>query len=362
MSVNEEKKRILIVEDDQTIRENLKEFIQMLDHDVLATVNGKEASEVFENYNPHLILCDIMMPEMNGFDFLQYINLMHPLHTSVFVFLTAKNNPEDLRTGMNLGADDYITKPFDLAELQIVIYTKLIKQESTFKAIENAKNNTAELPILGSFDFFNNNLNNIAAGAHFLKFNLPEKKDLITQTVIQVIEQSGLKLQRSISNYQFYNNWIKEKTKIQPANFTEIDIRKVFKNLTLMYLRQEDLVINIAFLSFKHNTLLLKKLIEELSDNAFKFSIPGTSVIWSFNQVNQFLILDLKYVSSGFTEQDYENAIPFYKINTSETSIHGLGLGLYLIKEIIQHLNAELSLKVDKNIINYTIQLKEISL
>ena len=361
MSVNAEQKRILIVEDDQTIRENLKEFIQMLDHDVLATVNGKEASEVFESYNPHLILCDIMMPEMNGFDFLQYINLMHPLHTSLFIFLTAKNNPEDLRTGMNLGADDYITKPFDLAELQIVIYTKLMKQESTFNAIENAKKNTADLPILGSYDFFNNNLNNIAAGAHFLKFNHPEKEDLIFQTVIKVIEQSGLKLQRSISNYQFYNSWLKEKIKIQPSNFTEIDIRKVFKKLTQIYLRQEDLVIKIGFYSFKHDTNLLKKLIEELSDNAFKFSIPGTSVIWSFNQVNQFLILDLKYVSDGFTEKDYENVKPFFNSISSETSNQGLGLGIFLIKEIIQHLNAELSLKVEKNIINYSIRLKEIS-
>lgn len=361
MSINIEQKRILIVEDDQTIRENLKEVIQMLDHDVLATVNGKEASEVFESYNPHLIICDIMMPEMDGFDFLQYINLMYPLHTSLLVFLTAKNSPEDLRTGMNLGADDYITKPFKLEWLNEVIYNKLKKQERIFKAIQNAKKNTAELPAFECYDDFSNKLNNISAGAHFLKFNLREKGDLNIQTVIQVIEQSGLKLQRSINNYLFYNNWLKEKTKIQGENLAEIDIRKAIRKLTLMYLREEDLVINIALLSFNHNPFLLYKLIEELSDNAIKFSKPGTAVVWSIKQVNKFLILDLKYASSGFTEIDYANATPFFKIKSSETSSHGLGLGLFLIKEIIQHLNAEINLKVDKNIINYTARLKEIS-
>ncbi len=361
MSVSIEQKRILIVEDDQTIRENLKEVIQMLDHDVLATVNGKEASEVFEKYNPHLILCDIMMPEMNGFDFLQYINLMHPLHTSLFIFLTAKNNPEDLRTGMNLGADDYITKPFDLAEFQEVIYNKLIKQERIYKAINNAKKISSEPPILASFDTFNNNLNNIAAGAHFLKFNLAAKEDLTIQTVIQVIEQSGLKLQRSINNYLFYNNWLKEKIKIQVEKLTEIDIRKAIRKSNKLYLREEDLVINISLLSFNFDTYLLQKLIEELSDNAFKFSKPGTAVVWTINQVNQFLVLDLKYVSYGFSEKDFENVNPFFSSNSSETSNQGLGLGIFLIKEIIQHLNAELSLKVEKNIINYSIRIKEIS-
>jgi two-component system, sensor histidine kinase and response regulator len=360
MSISTEKKRILIVEDDATIRGNLVEIMEMLGHDVKAKTNGREASEIFETYNPHLILCDIMMPEMNGFDFLQYINLIHPLHTSLFIFLTAKNDPSDLRTGMNLGADDYITKPFNLADLQEIVHNKLKKQERNFKAIELAKSQSIEHPTLTSFDDFNNNLNNISAGVHYLKFNLKDD-DLQVQTILQVIEQSGQKLQRSLDNYLFYQAWIKQKIHLKPDNILEKELKKAIRRLTLMYLREEDLVAEIALDNFSQDPYLLRKIIEELSDNAFKFSKPGTAVVWTIHQVNHFIALDLKYASAGFNELDFEKASAFEKVKQSETASHGLGLGLYLVKEIIQYLGGEIKMNVENNIIHYTIQLKNIN-
>lgn len=361
MEMTLSKKRILIVEDDSTIRGNLAEIIEMLDHEVFTCTNGREASEVFDKINPHLIICDIMMPEMNGFDFLQYINLMHPLHTSIFVFLTAKNDPSDLRLGMNLGADDYITKPFNLSELQEIIHNKLKKQERIFKAIQNAKKDTQEIAALSSYDDFNNNLNNIAAGAHYLKFNLKQKDDLNVQAIIQVIEQSGLKLQRSINNYLFYNDWVKGKITLKTEAVSEKLIRKSIRSLTLMYLREEDLILNVSLGEFEHDAYLIKKIIEELSENAFKYSKPGTAVVWSINQVNSYLVLDLTYASTGFDEKYYHEASAFKKNNIGENPVYGLGLGLILVKEITKLLQADVRLKIDKNIVHYTIELKQLT-
>ncbi|MBT8190895.1 MAG: response regulator [Saprospiraceae bacterium] len=125
-------KKILVIEDNVEVRENICEILELSDYEVVSAVNGKEGVEMAMNEDPDLILCDVMMPELDGFGVLKILNKKPETNGIPFVFLTAKAEKTDFRKGMGLGADDYITKPFDDTELLEAIDMR-IKKSSMIK-------------------------------------------------------------------------------------------------------------------------------------------------------------------------------------------------------------------------------------
>jgi len=120
-------KKILLIEDDKSVRENTAELLQLANYKVVTANNGKIGLAVAKNQLPDLIICDIMMPELNGYGVLQIL-YKDPITKQIpFIFLSAKTEHKDIRKGMNLGADDYITKPFDESELFSAIESRLAK-------------------------------------------------------------------------------------------------------------------------------------------------------------------------------------------------------------------------------------------
>ncbi len=121
------KKTILVIEDQQDVRENIVELLELSNYQVRDTSNGKEGVKAALESQPDLILCDIMMPEMDGYEVL-YVLSKNPATSGIpFIFLTAKAEKADFRKGMNMGADDYITKPFREIELLGAIERRLEK-------------------------------------------------------------------------------------------------------------------------------------------------------------------------------------------------------------------------------------------
>ncbi len=124
------KHKVLIIEDNNDVRENLGELLRLSGYETLLAANGKRGVEIALENSPDLILCDIMMPELDGFAVLRILS-KHPATASVpFIFLSAKTELTDLRKGMTLGADDYITKPFDDVELLDTIELRIKKRAS----------------------------------------------------------------------------------------------------------------------------------------------------------------------------------------------------------------------------------------
>jgi DNA-binding response OmpR family regulator len=119
-------KKILIIEDEDIIRENLLEFLSE-NYQAIEAKDGSQGIELAVKYQPDLILCDVMMPEMTGYEVKETLNKNPATTFTPFIFLTAKTSNEDLRAGMELGADDYITKPFTLRNLTGAIETRLEK-------------------------------------------------------------------------------------------------------------------------------------------------------------------------------------------------------------------------------------------
>jgi DNA-binding response OmpR family regulator len=132
-------KKILLIEDNPDIRENTSEILSLAGYDVSTAENGKIGVDVAQRLKPDLIICDIMMPELDGYGVLHILNKNTETSSIPFIFLTAKTEKTDIRKGMTLGADDYLTKPFDDTDLLNAIETRLRKHQLRSKQYDNSQ-------------------------------------------------------------------------------------------------------------------------------------------------------------------------------------------------------------------------------
>ncbi|MEL6864523.1 MAG: response regulator [Bacteroidota bacterium] len=122
-------KKILVIEDNEEVRENLAEILELSNYEVTTANNGKQGAQMAIDGQPDLIICDIMMPELDGYGVLRVLGRRPDTASIPFIFLSAKSENEDFRKGMALGADDYITKPFNDVDLLDAIEIRLRKRE-----------------------------------------------------------------------------------------------------------------------------------------------------------------------------------------------------------------------------------------
>lgn len=131
-------KKILVIEDNDEVRDNTSEILTLSNYIVFTAENGKSGIEIALKEKPDLIICDIMMPVLDGYAVLHLLSKHEATSAIPFIFLTAKSEKSDFRKGMESGADDYLTKPFDGIELLNAIKTRLQKTEllkKTFSAV-----------------------------------------------------------------------------------------------------------------------------------------------------------------------------------------------------------------------------------
>lgn len=142
-------KKVLLIEDDTILRENTAELLELSDYKVLTAANGKIGVELAKSNLPDIIICDIMMEVMDGYEVLKTLSKGKKTKYIPFIFLSAKTERKDIRKGMDLGADDYITKPFNEDELTSAIESRLAKvailkdrrnEEESFNSTNELKN------------------------------------------------------------------------------------------------------------------------------------------------------------------------------------------------------------------------------
>lgn len=129
-------KKILLIEDNPEVRENTSEILSLANYEVLVAENGKIGVDLAQRHKPDLIICDIMMPELDGYGVLHILSKNEQTGAIPFIFLTAKTEKSDIRKGMNLGADDYLTKPFDDTDLLNAIEARFRKNAMQQKQYE----------------------------------------------------------------------------------------------------------------------------------------------------------------------------------------------------------------------------------
>lgn len=120
-------KTILLIEDDTALRENTAELLELSGYKVFTAPNGKIGIEKAKKENPNIIICDIMMPEIDGYGVLEEVSSNEKTRNIPFIFLSAKTEHKEIRKGMDMGADDYLTKPFEEDELLSAVESRLAK-------------------------------------------------------------------------------------------------------------------------------------------------------------------------------------------------------------------------------------------
>jgi EAL domain-containing protein (putative c-di-GMP-specific phosphodiesterase class I)/ActR/RegA family two-component response regulator len=138
--------KILVIEDELSVRENLLELLNAEDFETVSAPNGKIGLDLAASDVPDLILCDLMMPEIDGYGVLTRLRQDPVTATIPFIFLTAKASKSDFRQGMDLGADDYLTKPFTRTELLSAILSRLEKHSNFKKYLSISGTTTTYLP------------------------------------------------------------------------------------------------------------------------------------------------------------------------------------------------------------------------
>jgi DNA-binding NarL/FixJ family response regulator len=120
-------KTVLLIEDQSEMRRNIATILEMENYTVLAAADGRAGVELARSRKPDIVLCDVMMPEMDGFAVIQNLRADSATASIPFIFLTAKGEKRDMRSGMNLGADDYLTKPVTASDLLSAIEARLAR-------------------------------------------------------------------------------------------------------------------------------------------------------------------------------------------------------------------------------------------
>ncbi|MBO2543232.1 response regulator [Salegentibacter sp. BDJ18] len=143
-------KKILLIEDDVTVRENTAELLELSNYEVVTAPDGKKGVDKAKEEVPDIIVCDIMMPELDGYDVLTRLSEDSETKGIPFIFLSAKTEHKDVRRGMDLGADDYLTKPFEEEDLLSAIESRLAKVE-ILQAQKRNNNNGETVQNLSAF-------------------------------------------------------------------------------------------------------------------------------------------------------------------------------------------------------------------
>lgn len=137
-------KKVLLIEDDLILRENTAELLELSNYNVITGSDGKKGVALAEQELPDIIVCDIMMPELDGYGVLETLSKNNSTRRIPFIFLSAKTERNEVRKGMNLGADDYITKPFEEEELINAIESRLAKVQILNEQKENEESNPVD--------------------------------------------------------------------------------------------------------------------------------------------------------------------------------------------------------------------------
>ncbi len=277
---------VLVIEDEDFLRENIMTMLKFEGFKTLDAPDGQTGVERARASIPDLIICDIMMPGMDGYEVLQALRDDPATATIPIIFLTARASRSHVRLGMSLGADDYVSKPFSHEELIAAVRTRLERQQALEReyrqqieelqlAIVTALPPTLQAPLNQVMD----NADRLITNAGALS---PAEVETSAETMLQASEY----LHRQIENYLLFAQI--EIIRFDPARVVAIYnshlpqahrlITRVAQSEATHYDRAADLALDVAPATIQVSRESMHKIIQELVSNALKYSPPGSPV------------------------------------------------------------------------------------
>ena len=336
--------KILVIEDEESIRENILDLLEAENFEGIGAINGKVGIKLAIEQIPDLILCDMMMPEVDGHGVIKALRSEPLTATIPFIFLTAKADKVDVRTGMELGADDYITKPCTPQELLKAIAIRLEKQKTisrqSQKTLDELRTNISmSLP-----HELRTPLNAILGFSELIlsEYQVLEESDILE--MIGQIQTSGHRLYRLIQNFLLYAELEIAATNPELLKEMRNSEFSCVKSLLSQKARQQakhanrsdDLQLNLQDASVAMDSVRLAKIVEELLDNAFKFSLEGTPVLLSTFVENQTFILSVTDKGRGMTTDQIAQLEAYRQFDRKLYQQAGLGLGLAIVQRLVE--------------------------
>lgn len=330
--------KILLLDDDLIFRSKIHEFLVFEKYDVKSVSNGQEGLDLLDNWIPDLILCDMLMPVMDGFSFHELVKQIKYLAGIPFVFLTEKRGGDLMRQCLLKGADDLLFKPLKSDKLLAILESKLERFKKIKKAYSNIyvgenrylshEVNTPLNGILGIIELLNDFENDFTVNEVFNFRN--------------AIKLSGDRLRRTWHNLFLYQNFITNRLEFPADSSSAILDRftEVNKKLGNVYEKDGE---RIIFKIEKSNIIIGQKSLDfilyELIDNALKFS--GNQIVnvtgECYNASYYSIVITDRGI--GLSPDELQRIGAGQQFNREEREQQGLGLGLFLSKKILKKEN-----------------------
>lgn len=347
------KPTILVVEDDLILLEGVRDILDLAGYRVLTAGNGLEALRLLEGREqPDLIISDIMMPRMSGYDF-YYAVRAHPEWVAIpFIFLTARGEKGDVRQGKQIGVDDYIVKPFEAEDLLVTVAAKL-RRTAELRTVQEQEITSLKRSILTMLNHeFRTPLTYITAYAEMLSedgVNADYGQVSQFREFLQGIRKGSDRLQRLVEDFIFLVELETGEARKTYEGRREIvtDLRKLIEEVVADYaeaaaVRGLNLVMDVPerLLPILADTEYLRNALGRLLDNACKFSWHGTIEVRACEHEEEGVRTVRIAVSDqgiGIGADDLPHIFsPFYQGNRAKTEQQGSGSGLAITKGIVE--------------------------
>ncbi len=346
-------KKILVIDDTSEIRIIIAETLNVFGFTTLAAEDGLTGIRLAQEESPDVIICDVNMPDIDGYATLTAVRQNAATATIPFIFLSGASDKLNMRRGMEMGADDYLTKPFTHKELLAAVNTRLEKQaevqrQSERKLDELRGNITLALP-----HELRTPLNGILGLASLL---IDDYATLPPEEILEsarYIHESALRLHRLIENFLVYSQielMASESKRIELSGaITPVEVENVLPALAgkiaAKYRRETDLTVRIASGRLLIPIENFQKIVEELVDNAFKFSDPGKPVEVIGEIADDTFHLSVKDQGRGLSAEQISKIAPHMQFERKTFEQQGSGLGLFIAKRLTELLGGQITIK-----------------
>lgn len=341
---------VLLIEDEAVLREEVTEWLTFEGYEVVAVADGKAGVACATFHQPDLILCDITMPLLDGYGVLAAVHANQTTAGVPFIFITARTAHEDQRRGMELGADDYIQKPFRRLELLNAVAARLAKRQqqreehehemqllqSALVQLHSQHLLQAKLLTMLSHDF-NGPLTSILLTSTLLQAH-EHKLDAVTRRQhLERITASTHLLQQMLEDVLLVTQIEKGTLILQPQPVVPSQflwrIVQVFKAI-----HGEKYLIELAYGTDEPLTVdprLLRQIAMNLIANAMKYSAGGSTVKIALYHNDENVLFRVEDQGIGIPEADQPTIFDAFQRGSNVTEVTGTGLGLAIVKQAV---------------------------
>ena len=335
-------RKILVIEDEQPLRESICDILEFEGFTVLQAENGQQGVEKTLNDCPDLILCDVMMPVMNGMEVLTTLRSNKKTRLIPFIFITALSGRSDVRSGMELGADDYINKPITRDELLRAISARLKKADIIQKKAEHATELESINKDLNAFAHsISHDLNApLRVMDGFSKILLEDYSGILDKDGIRYLEtirSNSEKMRQLIDGLLLFSRQREAEVKRTPVNMKKL-VESVIADITSEN-NQKPVEITITDIpDASCDQTMMRQVFMNLISNAIKYSgkkdkpaiVIGHMI---FNKESVYYVEDN---GVGFDMKYYPKLFGVFHRLHSEKEFKGIGIGLSIVKEIVE--------------------------